>query len=254
MNHTFSYWDSHRLGVAPGVEYTKEETDAARATRPLNYLQQLLLRLRAADSSDGLSSKEKEEKNKRMRQRQGRPQSRKTGTGGANLDKIRPKNNSRERRQSRGPPPHTHCHLSKSTMSGNNPKTKPSYSPLREKKKTATNSMPTKPKSRSPGNSSTIPRRRVPPKPMHLPRAHKSDPCFLQLPQTQLYTTNHKHKPTSPTTTTNKKPPRKRRSSLNDISSTQQDILRSYRRSSVDDTHINSKRIDSGHSSSFQTY
>ena len=62
--------------------------------------------------------------------------------------------------------------------------------------------------------------------------------------------TNHKQKPTSPTTTTNKKPPRKRRASLNDISSTQQDVLRSYRRSSVDDTHINSKRFDSGHSSS----
>ena len=230
MNHTFSYWDSHRLGVAPGVEYTKEEADAAqRATRPLKYLQQLLLRLCAADRSDGLSSKEKEEKNKeRMRQRQGRPQSRKTG--GANLDKIRPKNNSRERRQSRGPPSHTR-------------KTKPSYSLL----KTATNSMPTKPKSRSPGNSSTIPRRRVTPKPMHLPRAHKSDPCFLKLPQTQ-----HKHKSTSPTTTN--KPPRRRRSSENDISSTQQDVLRSYRRSSVDDTHINSKRFDRGHSSSFQTY
>jgi hypothetical protein len=243
MNHTFNYWDSHRLGVAPGVEYTKEEADAAqRATRPLKYLQQLLLRLCAADRSDGLSSKEKEEKNKRMRQRQGRPQSRKTG--GANLDKIRPKNNSRERRQSRGPPSHTHCHLSKSTMSDNNRKAKPSYSLL----KTATNSMPTKPKSRSPGNSSTVPRRRVPPKPMHLPRAHKSDPCFLQRPQTQ-----HKHKSTSPTTTN--KPPRRRRSSENDISSTQQDVLRSYRRSSsVDDIHINSKRIDRGHSSSFQTY
>ena len=62
--------------------------------------------------------------------------------------------------------------------------------------------------------------------------------------------TNHKQKPTSPTTTTNKKPPRKRRASLNDISSTQQDVLRSYRRSSVDDTHINTKRFDSGHSSS----
>ena len=157
-SQTVSYWDSHRLGVAPGVEYTKEEADAARTTRPLNYLQQLLL-LRAADRSDGSSSKEKE-KDELIRQqdisssRQGnsRPPSRKIG---ANLDEIRSKsNNSREGRQRRAvpPPPPPRPQHSKGTTMPVDPKAKRSHSPFREKKKqTSPNSMPTK-KSKSPNN------------------------------------------------------------------------------------------------------
>ena len=40
-SQTFNYWQSHELGLVPGVEVSKEEVDTRRSTRPRNLLQHL---------------------------------------------------------------------------------------------------------------------------------------------------------------------------------------------------------------------